>query len=95
MEWPAQSTGLRPLGMTIKLSIDRFEGRRKALAVLVTDDGRSIVFPRDLLPEGAKAGERIAMDLSRDPEGTAEVARQARSIRDDLGQTDPGGDIRL
>jgi hypothetical protein len=81
--------------MTIRLSIDRFEGPRKSLAVLVTDDGRSIVFPRDLLPRGAKSGERLTIDLERDPEGTAEVARQARAIRDDLASTDPGGDIQL
>lgn len=81
--------------MTIRLSIDRFEGPRKSLAVLVTDDGRSIVFPRDLLPKGSKAGERLTIDLERDPEGTAEVARQAQAIRDDLGPTDPGGDIKL
>ena len=81
--------------MIIRLTIDRFEGPRKSLAVLVTDDGRSIVFPRDLLPKGAKAGERLTIDLEGDREGTAEVARMARAIRDELGPTDPGGDIKL
>ena len=81
--------------MTIRLSIDRFEGPRRSIAVLVTDDGRTILFPRDLLPKGAKAGESLTMDLARDLKGTAEVARQARQIRAELEKTDPGGDIQL
>ena len=81
--------------MPIKLSIDRFEGPRRSIAVLLTEDGRSILFPRDLLPNGAKAGEMITIDLARDLEGTAEVKRQARDLRRELDKTDPGGDIRL
>ena len=81
--------------MMIRLSIDRFEGRRRETAVLVTGDGRSILFPRNLLPKGVKAGEVLTMDLERDPEGTAEVVRQAKALRKELDKTDPGGDIRL
>lgn len=81
--------------MTIRLSVDRFEGPRRSIAVLLTEDGRSISFPRDLLPKGVKAGELLKIDLERDVEGTAEVARQARALRDELDKTDPGGDIRL
>ena len=81
--------------MSIRLSIDRFEGKKKETAVLVTDDGRSILFPRDLLPRGAKAGELLTMTLERDVEGTAELARKAKAVRDDLARTDPGGDIQL
>jgi len=81
--------------MMIRLSIDRFEGPRKEMAVLVTEDGRSIVFPRDLLPRGAKAGELLSMNLERDHKATAEVARQAKALREQLDKTDPGGDIRL
>ena len=74
----------------MRLAIDRFEGD---LAVLVTDDGRSISWPRDLLPEGARAGEVLSLKMTRDRRGTADVARKARAVRDDLGKTDPGGDI--
>jgi hypothetical protein len=81
--------------MKIRLSIDRFEGDRKAIAVLLTEDGRSILFPRDLLPKGARAGELLSISLDRDLEATAEVARKAKSIREELDKTDPGGDIRL
>lgn len=81
--------------MNLQLSIDRFEGDKKSLAVLLTEDGRSIVFPRDLLPKGAKAGEVLTLALARDLKATAEVAAKARSLREDLDKTDPGGDIRL
>jgi hypothetical protein len=81
--------------MTIRLSIDRFEGPRGSIAVLLTEGGRSILFPRDLLPKGAREGEVLAMDLSRDLEATAEVAREAKALRKELDETDPGGDIRL
>jgi len=81
--------------MTIRLSIDRFEGPRRSIAVLLLEDGRTILIPRDLLPRGARAGEVLAMDLARDQKASAEVARQARQIREELDKTDPGGDIRL
>jgi hypothetical protein len=40
--------------MTIRLSLDRFEGDRKRIAVLLTDDGDAINFPKALLPRGAR-----------------------------------------
>jgi hypothetical protein len=43
--------------VTLRLSIDRFEGDRKQIAVLLTEDGRPINFPKALLPKGAKAGD--------------------------------------
>jgi hypothetical protein len=81
--------------MSIRLSVDRFEGRKKEVAVLVTEDGRSILFPRDLLPKGSKAGDLLTMGLDRDTEGMAELARKAKAVRDELDRTDPGGDIHL
>jgi Protein of unknown function (DUF3006) len=81
--------------MTTRLSIDRFEGPTRSIAVLLTEDGRSILFPRDLLPKDATEGEVLALNLTRDLEATAEVARAARNLREDLERTDPGGDIRL
>jgi hypothetical protein len=81
--------------MKLRLSIDRFDGLRKELAVLLTEDGRSFVFPRDLLPREAKAGELLSIEVERDLEGTAEVHRQAKALREELDRTDPGGDIAL
>lgn len=81
--------------MMIRLSIDRFEGRRKEIAVLITEDGRSILVPRDLLPAGSRAGEVLSMSLERDRKATAEIAQNAKAIRRELDKTDPGGDIQL
>ncbi len=43
--------------MTIRLSIDRFEGDKKQIAVLLAEDGTAINFPKALLPKGARAGD--------------------------------------
>jgi hypothetical protein len=81
--------------MMIHLSIDRFEGPRRGIAVLVTEDGRSILVPRDFLPRGARSGEVLSMNLERDPKATSEVARRAKLLREELDKTDPGGDLQL
>ncbi|MGA9921983.1 MAG: DUF3006 domain-containing protein, partial [Isosphaeraceae bacterium] len=62
--------------MTTRLSLDRFEGRNKSIAVLLTDDGESINFPRALLPPGAKAGDVLALTLEADPEETRKLAEE-------------------
>ena len=36
--------------MTIRLSIDRFEGDKKQIAVLLAEDGTAIDFPKALVP---------------------------------------------
>ena len=36
--------------MTTRVSLDRFEGKNKSIAVLLTDDGELINLPRALLP---------------------------------------------
>ena len=42
--------------MTVRLSLDRFEGKGKQVAVLLTDDGETLNMPRSLLPPAAKPG---------------------------------------
>lgn len=81
--------------MKISLAIDRFEGDAKQIAVLVDDQDRTIDFPRDLLPEGCRAGDVISMTLERDGAATRRVADEAKALQDELGATDPGGDISL
>ena len=46
--------------MSIPLSIDRFEGNKKQIAVRLAEDGTAINFPKALLPKGAKAGDTWA-----------------------------------
>jgi hypothetical protein len=81
--------------VTSRLCIDRFEGKQKSIAVLLTDDGISISFPRALLPNGAKAGDVLTLSIERDDEASRKLAEQTRAIQKDLKKTDPGGDIKL
>ena len=81
--------------LKIRLSIDRFEGDRKQIAVLLTDDGEQINWPKKLLPRGTKAGDILTLILDRDAEATRQVAEQTRKVQDELKETDKGGDIKL
>jgi hypothetical protein len=71
-----QTAAIRQGGhaMTLSLSIDRFEGDRKQIAVLLTEDDTPINFPRPLLPKGAKAGDVLTLQIERDTEATKRVA---------------------
>jgi hypothetical protein len=81
--------------MTIRLTIDRFEGAKKQVAVLLTDDGTQVNFPKALLPRGVKAGDILSFTIERDTQATRRVARETRSVQEDLKKTDPGGNIKL
>jgi hypothetical protein len=82
-------------GMPIQLSLDRFEGKKKEIAVLVADDGLQINFPRDLLPAGAKAGDVLSLTIERDQAATERLRAETWKLQDELGQSDSGGDIAL
>jgi hypothetical protein len=79
----------------IRLSIDRFEGDQKQIAVLLAEDGTAINFPRALLPKGAKAGDILTLQIERDVEATRKLAADTRKVQDQLKKTDPGGDLKL
>lgn len=81
--------------MAVKLTIDRFEGDDPPLAVLLTDDGHAINFPRRLLPEGAEAGDVLSLTIRRDQTATNELKRGTRQVEEELDRRDPGGDITL
>ncbi len=81
--------------MTTRLSFDRFEGKNKQIAVLVSDDGETLNLPKSMLPEGASPGDVLTFTLERDTLATRQVAEQTREVRDKLAERDPGGDIKL
>ncbi|QDV39391.1 helix-hairpin-helix domain-containing protein [Tautonia plasticadhaerens] len=58
---------------SIRLAVDRFEGRDEQIAVLVADDGRVLNFPRGLLPAGTRGGEVLALAIVPDagPSGSS------------------------
>jgi hypothetical protein len=81
--------------VTTRLSIDRFEGDRKQIAVLLADDGTPIHFPKALLPKGARPGDVLTITIQRDTEATKRVAEATKRVQDELKKRDPGGDIKL
>lgn len=81
--------------LKVHLSIDRFEGDKKQIAVLLTDDGTQINFPKKLLPDGAKAGDILCFEIERDLEATRQVSDETRQTQDELKHRDPGGDLKL
>ncbi len=81
--------------MTTRLSLDRFEGKSKQIAVLVTDDGEILNVPKALLPPDAKPGDLLACTLEIDAEATRKLAEETQQLQEKLSKRDPGGDIKL
>jgi hypothetical protein len=81
--------------MTTTLSIDRFEGSKKEVAVLVADDGRSFDLPRWLLPRDAKAGDVVNLTNERDAKATTKLVARTKKVQADLAKGDDGKDIQL
>ena len=80
--------------MTIRLSIDRFEGDRKQIAVLLAEDGTAINFPKIMLPKGAGPAIFLTFQIDR-LRGDPEPDRGHPQGPGSLKKTDPGGDITL
>jgi hypothetical protein len=78
-----------------RLSIDRFEGDKKQVAVLLTDDGTQLNFPKSLLPKGVKPGDILTLTIEKDAEATRKLVQETRAVQDQLKKTDPGGDLKL
>jgi hypothetical protein len=81
--------------LNLRLTIDRFEGDKMQVAVLLADDGTQINVPKKLLPKRSKAGDILSVTIEKDAQATRKVARETRAVQDQLKKTDPGGDIKL
>jgi hypothetical protein len=83
--------------MSYRLSVDRFEGREKEIAVLVGEDDVVLNVPRALLPADVGAGDIVTLTLARDAEAIEAVAAEARELTAELKARDPnpGGDVSL
>ena len=81
--------------MKVRFSIDRFEGDKEDIAVLLADDGTQINVPKVLLPRGVKAGDILSVAIEKDIEATRTVSKETRAVQADLKKSDPGGDINL
>jgi hypothetical protein len=60
------------------VTLDRIE---EGLAVLVTDDGRRITLPEEVLPEGTLEGHVLVVTLTPDPEETQRRLERVRELR--------------
>ncbi len=82
--------------------VDRIEGK---IAVVVGDNGRSFDVPKRQLPHGSREGTVLrveergdTIDWSRAVIDDAERKRRLERARETLrrlGETDPGGDVKL
>ena len=75
-----------------RFTIDRFEAQ---WAVLETPNGKTINYPRNLLPKGAKEGDVFNLNIDISKEATEERKTNIQGIVDDLKKKDNGGDIQL
>jgi hypothetical protein len=76
--------------MPHRMSIDRFEGPRKQIAVLVDDDGKTVNVPRKSLPKGSKPGDVLTMEIkgdARSPQGLV-AAGDVTAAKDEAATRD-------
>ncbi len=71
--------------MNIQITIDRFEGDK---AVLQTEDGQSIVWPKDKLPDGAREGMALNFNILSDAETEKDKKKLAKEILNEILNTD-------
>jgi hypothetical protein len=73
-----------------RMTLDRFEGDRKQIAVLVSDDGEQVNVPKKLLPKGAKAGDVLTLDFGGDAASprAAIAAGDVRATKDETATED-------
>jgi Protein of unknown function (DUF3006) len=83
------------VSVRLSLSVDRFEGEDRSIAVLLTDEGAAINLPRSLLPPDAKPGDVLTVSLQIDAEATRKLAEETRRVQQKLSRRDPEGDLRL
>jgi Protein of unknown function (DUF3006) len=81
--------------VSVRLSLDRFEGKSKEIAVLVNDEGQTVNLPNSLLPPGTEPGDVLTLTLERDDVASHRVSAETSRVQDKLSKRDPGGDIKL
>jgi len=80
--------------MIIKLIIDRFEGK---YAILESQDKNPMIFnfPSHLLPQEAKEGTVLNINIDIDREETKRRKDKIQNLLNKLKEQDKGGDIQL
>jgi hypothetical protein len=84
-------------------AVDRLEG---GIAVLVSDAGETVEWPRVELPSGLREGSvlRVRLGPQNRPDWSSAVIdkeeqkrrlKESKRMLDEMKRSDPGGDIRL
>lgn len=68
----------------LKATIDRFEGES---AVIKTENSQEIIWPKNNLPEDAKEGTAIRLNLSTSKTDEEERAKLAKTLLNEILQT--------
>ena len=68
----------------MRVQIDRFEDGGWAVLLLYPEGGKSFDVPRELLPEGASAGDVFEVGFVRDREETERIAAENRRLLGEL-----------
>jgi len=71
--------------MNVKIIIDRFENNK---AVLQTEDGQSIIWPKDKLPQDAREGMALNFNILSDAETEQDKKELAKAILNEILNTD-------
>ena len=72
--------------MLIKLTIDRIESDK---AVLITDSGQTIVWPKDKLPENLHEGSALIFDTQEEKAREKKDKQTAKDILNEIIQIRP------
>ena len=67
--------------MIIKLTVDRFEEDK---AVLISDDGTSIVWPKNKLPSDIHEGSALSLDIEESSEREKRDKQTAKDIINEI-----------
>ncbi len=71
--------------MTIKLTIDRFENDK---AILKTENGSTIIWPKDKLPENIHEGMVLIFNIIDDAQAEKDKKQLAKEILNEILDTD-------
>jgi hypothetical protein len=71
--------------MNINITIDRFEGDK---AVLKTEDGQSVVWPKNKLPENAHESMVLNFNILNDSETEKDKKELAKEILNEILNTE-------
>lgn len=71
--------------MNITLTIDRFENDK---AILITQEGESILWPKNKLPNGLKEGALVYFNIFNDEEGFKNKNQAAKDILNEILDTE-------